>query len=120
MEYEVIEDMNRLRRMKEAAKNAVVRFRRKYIPYLVFYGQELDVGVTWKENKLQPTESLECASKQLKSGRMHEIERMMLEIGVSFDKGLGVRGRDWEWDWSLEGPISVRFRAPCKTKNKRR
>ena len=44
---------------------------------------------------------------------MHEIDRQVLRY---FDLGLikhepGIGGRDWEWDWSLSGPISVTFRG---------
>jgi len=39
--------------------------------------------------------------------KLFEIERKFREIGVHFDTGGGFGGRDWEWDWSLKGPIKL-------------
>ena len=39
--------------------------------------------------------------------KLFEIERKLRELGVNFDTGGGCGGRDWEWDWSLEGPIKL-------------
>lgn len=100
-------------------KTRLVQFRRKYIPFLVWYGEQVDVVVTWHENKLQDGLSIDQALKQLQTGHIAKIEQMIGEIGIGFDKGLGFEGRDWEWDWSLNGPISVKFRRPCKTQEKR-
>jgi len=38
---------------------------------------------------------------------LFEIEQKFLEIGVSFDTGAGFGRRDWEWDFSLKGPIKI-------------
>lgn len=38
---------------------------------------------------------------------LFEIEKKFLEIGISFDTGAGFGGRDWEWDWSLSGPVKL-------------
>ena len=38
---------------------------------------------------------------------LFEIEKKFRKIGVSFDTGAGCGGRDWEWDWSLSGPIKL-------------
>jgi hypothetical protein len=38
---------------------------------------------------------------------LFEIEKKFHEIGISFDTGGGCGGRDWEWDWSLKGPVKV-------------
>jgi hypothetical protein len=100
------------------AKDFAVRFRRRFIPYLVFHGQEVDVCVTWQENRLTAHDP-EQALKQLNGGHLYKIQTMMNEIGVTFDTGLGCSGRDWEWDWSLKGPVNVKFRKVCKTKEKR-
>ena len=39
-------------------------------------------------------------------------QRQLGEAGVSFDTGYGMqsRTRDWEFDWSLGGPVLVEFR----------
>jgi hypothetical protein len=39
--------------------------------------------------------------------KLFQIEKLFLELGISFDTGLGFKKRDWEWDWSLQGPIKV-------------
>ena len=39
--------------------------------------------------------------------KLHQIEELLSEIGVSFDTGAGFGNRDWEWDWSLKGPVKV-------------
>lgn len=112
-------EMTTFERIVDSVVRNTIQFRRRYIPYMIFYGQEVDTRVTWKENKLRPNSSFQDAQRLLNSGRLHEIERMIGEIGISFDKGLGFEGRDWEWDWSLNGPISVVFRGKCKTTEKR-
>lgn len=96
-------------------KNWFIRQRRK-LPYLVWYNDELDVTVTFREARLQefrfdPKNGFPAgALDYLNKGRMAEIERALGDIGIGFDKGGGFDGRDWEWDWSLSGPISVKFR----------
>jgi hypothetical protein len=92
-----------------------VRQRRR-LPYLVWYGDELDVVVTFSEDKLRPVEirpgdDPRDAFHQLFGGAFFEIEQTLDNMGIRFDKGVGLDGRDWEWDWSLKGPISVRFKA---------
>lgn len=111
--------MTKSQALKESFKNKLIRFRRKYIPYLVFYDQEIDVLVTWKENKLSQNADVNAALKQLNQGHLAQIENMMSEIGITFDKGIGFEGRDWEWDFSLTGPVNVKFRKPCVTEEKR-
>ena len=39
--------------------------------------------------------------------KLHQIEKLLLEIGVHFDRSVGPEGRDWEFDWSLKGPVKV-------------
>jgi len=34
---------------------------------------------------------------------LFEIERLLCELGIVFDTGCGGYGRDWYFDWSLEG-----------------
>lgn len=106
-------------------QSALIRWRRRHIPYLVWWGDELDVKVTLKENKLPHIEASdigaamqECTSA-LNRGSFYEVEKLMHEVGISFDKGLGFDGREWEWDWSLSGPISVSFRGRSASPEKR-
>lgn len=85
-------------------------------PRLVWPGDEIDVGVTFTDETLDPSDP----HRSLFSGRMAEVEAALLEAGIKFDRGIGLGGRDWEWDWSLSGPISVRFRCLAKKPENRR
>jgi hypothetical protein len=42
--------------------------------------------------------------------RLFKIEELFAEMGITFDTGGGCGGRDWEWDWSLKGPIKLEIR----------
>ena len=46
--------------------------------------------------------------------KLFEVENLLRELGVSSDTGAafdddGTRKRDWQWDWSLRGPVKVTF-----------
>jgi len=38
-----------------------------------------------------------------------EMEKILHEVGISFDTGTGFGCRDWQWDWSLKGPVQVSY-----------
>lgn len=86
------------------------------VPTLVWDGDEIDVRVTFREARLpdfkitEDGHGFEAALQYLNKGQLAQVERLLGEIGIDFDKGGGPGGRDWEWDYSLAGPISVRFR----------
>ena len=103
---ETCREMTRFEQMVYALKSRVKRLRRK-LPYLVWYNDELDVTVTLSQDKLDP----EAPMEKLFSGAFYECEKVFRDMGIGFDTGMGADGRDWEWDWSLKGPISVRFRS---------
>lgn len=42
--------------------------------------------------------------------KLFQAELLLREIGITFDSGVGCDGRDWEWDWSLKGPVKVFFK----------
>jgi hypothetical protein len=47
--------------------------------------------------------------------KLFQIEALLLEMGIEFDMGgaysdTGAYRRDWEWDWSLRGPVKVTAR----------
>ena len=86
----------------------LIRQRRR-LPYLVWWNDELDVTVTLSQDKLDRENPL-CS---FQGGAFAEMQRDFSALGISFDSGQGPEGRDWEWDWSLKGPISVRFRGRC-------
>lgn len=110
-------EMTRLESVLYNLKSWLIWQRRK-LPYLVWWNDELDVTVTLSQDKLT-AQSLEGAFSQFKSGAFVEVEKIFGEMGIGFDKGLGCEGRDWEWDWSLQGPISVRFRGRCARPERR-
>ncbi len=48
--------------------------------------------------------------------QVRKAEDALAELGVHFDRGTGCGERHWEWDFSLEGPIQVRFKRWGKMK----
>lgn len=96
----------------------LIRWRRRFIPYLVWWNDELDIVITLSENKLQ-AQSIPDAKKEFLRGSFYEAEGHLNECGITFDTGMGPDGRDWEWDWSLHGPISVKFRGRASEPNTR-
>jgi hypothetical protein len=88
----------------------------KRIPSLVWHGQQVDVHVTFAEHKLDQADPM----ASLFSGRLAEIEHALFDAGIDFDRGVGMGGRNWEWDWSLRGPISVTFVGRAKNPERRK
>lgn len=93
------------------------------LPTLVWYGQDVDVTVTFSDLRLAP----DCQGKTNPDGSVSwdiryegdmetlwKAEDALKQIGLSFDKGTGHTGRDWEWDWSLRGPVKLAFRKKHK------
>ena len=116
--------MTRWERVRSRIKYWLIRQRRR-LPYLVWWNDELDVTVTLSQDKLPsieigPADDPTDALRPLFSGAFADIERTFREMGITFDKGMGFAGRDWEWDWSLKGPISIRFRGRCRRPEQRR
>ena len=79
----------------------------RYIPSIVFRGDEVEVGIHFKQAEID----LDDLSK---------IEELLLKNNIHFDKGAGFGERDWEWDYSLQGPVSVRFKRVKSRRNIRR
>jgi hypothetical protein len=47
--------------------------------------------------------------------KLFQVKKLLHEIGIEFDVGgaysdTGYK-RDWEWDWSLRGPVQVTARG---------
>src|SRR5262249_16527973 len=84
----------------------------------VWLDDEIDVRITLMQDKLPQMkfkpEDEAAALKSLFSGAFAEMEQTFGELGIKFDSGVSREGREWEWDWSLSGPISVRFRGRAK------
>lgn len=88
---------------------------RCWIPRLVWIGDEIDVRVTLSEDKLKQENPLE----NFQSGSFRQIENQLRLLGIEFDTGQGCAGRDWEWDWSLKGPIHISFVGRAKKPERR-
>lgn len=88
-------------------------FRRRYIPYLVWWNDELDINILFAEDRLR-AQTLKEAHQDLFRGTFDIARKHLNEVGITFDHGLGLDGREWEWDWSLQGPVRVRFRGRAK------
>ena len=43
--------------------------------------------------------------------KLHQAQSLLNEIGVVFDTGGTSEFRDWEFDWSLKGPVKVFLHA---------
>lgn len=84
------------------------------LPRLIWLDDEVNVVVTFTSDRLLPGDTVDEAFRSLFTGRLAQVEHALSDMGVGFDKGMGMDGRDWEWDWSLRGPISVRFRGRTK------
>ena len=97
------------------ARSWWIRSVSRRIPRLVWYGDEIDVRVTFSEDPLCQDNSM----KGLFTGGLYEIQKQLRHMGIEFDSGQGCGGRDWEWDWSLRGPISVTFRSRAKRPERR-
>ena len=94
---------------------------RRWLPRLVWVGDEIDVTITWIEDALPPEGLTEADDPfaYLYRGGIYEIETSLHNMGVEFDKGIGCGGRDWEFDWSLKGPVHVAFRGRAKHPERR-
>lgn len=71
------------------------------IPHLVWYGDELDALITFKDPDPQA---------------MHKADEAMRDLGLEFDAGwwMDPPAREWEWDYCLRGPVSVKFKGRAK------
>ena len=101
--------IGRLGQSRNRALDTLLYWWRKYIPHLVWEGQEVDVLVSFKSGALYNTED------KWPWG----VEDGMEQLGIKFDMGSGLDGRKWYWDWSLRGPISVSFRRVTEEPEKR-
>lgn len=110
--------------------------QRRKLPYLVWYGDELDVTISFTDESLELVSNKEAeaeltddkkkkkklrseAQAQLNVSYVSEAESMLRRAGIKFDTGTGFGGRDWEFDWSLSGPVHVSFRGKAKAPSAR-
>lgn len=90
------------------------------LPRLIWVGDEVDVCITFLEDPLQHNVSPDSALAGLDSGGLAEIESQLRHMGITFDRSQGFGGRDWEWDWSLKGPVRVKFRSKAREPQERK
>ena len=69
----------------------------RYIPSIVWRRQRIEVGIHFDLSKVDRDD-------------LFEIEKLLHKNGIHFDTGAGCGKRAWEWDFSLRGPIDVRFK----------
>ncbi len=115
---------------REATRWEALRFRLggwwywtigRRIPRLVWIGQEVDVTITFTQDPLIPIEfDPEKPFGSLFDGELADMRQRLARMGITFDTGQGPGGRDWEWDWSLKGPVNVRFRGAAKHAERRK
>lgn len=72
--------------------------------------REVEVTLRWDVTKLSD------AQRKL----LHTIGRALGWLGVRFDSGGSVDVFDWEWDWSLRGPVKVLFRRYVRDDDRNR
>ena len=63
-------------------------------------GEEVEVTIKFDRTKLTP----EQEEKVFQAGKL------LGEVGIGYDSGGSAEEIDWEWDWSLSGPVKVEFR----------
>lgn len=63
-------------------------------------GREVAVGIHFDLTMFKP-EDLD---------KLFAAESLLRQIGVTFDTGSNGKTRDWEWDWSLNGPVKVSYK----------
>lgn len=62
--------------------------------------KEAEVLIKFDITKLNPSQL----------DRLFLIEDLLRKLDISFDTGYGDGKRDWEWDFSLKGPVKVYFK----------
>jgi hypothetical protein len=60
------------------------------------------------EKKYSVTVQFDLSKVELND--IFDIERRLAKLGIHFDTGAGGGYRDWELDWSIIGPMSVKVR----------
>lgn len=69
------------------------------------YGKRVEVGIHFNTTAMTQ-EQKECL--------MHARE-FLNKAGITFDTGRDSQEMDWEWDWSLHGPVRITFRRFIET-----
>jgi hypothetical protein len=105
-----IGEMTKRKLFWDRLKREVWHFRlKRWLPRLVWIDDEIDVRVTFKD----------IGALGGNPSRVWDASKLLYDMGIQFDAGSGHHGRDWEWDYSLSGPISVVFKGRAKHPEKR-
>lgn len=89
-------------------------------PRIVWPGQEVDCTLTILTVTLGHHPEVAPEWQRFYLGELRKAEDAFRELGIGFDTGTGLEGRDWELDWSLTGPVSLRFRDLARKPERRR
>jgi hypothetical protein len=131
-----------LRQLRARIGSLLARVRRR-LPYLVWFNDEVDVRVAFPMEAVEKVDIVETVRAPLRSedgsddsdeavqllmdvfnsvdrGAFGEIHQTFAEMGITFMRTFGSHGRTWQWDETLEGPISVRFRGRASKPKLRR
>ena len=94
------------------AKRTLKRVNRLF-PRLVWYGQEVDVILTFVEHDPLSDFIDQVPNQVSNNDNLYEVEKLLQDMNIRFDVGYGsrgaLRGRDWFLDYSLRGPLRVKF-----------
>lgn len=115
-------EFTRWQKLIERVKRQWWALKRK-LPMLVWHDDEVDVKITFTNLRLAPeSKGVEQPDGSIRwdlryEGDMETLwnaEDALRQLGLTFDAGTGMAGRDWEFDYSLRGPVKVRFRRRHK------
>jgi hypothetical protein len=130
------------RQLRARIRSLFARVRRR-LPYLVWFDDEVDVRVAFPMEAVEKVDIVEEVTVPMQSedgsdvsdeavellmdafasverGTFGEIHEMFAAMGITFMRTFGSHGRTWDWDKTLEGPISVRFRGRASKPELRR
>lgn len=71
-----------------------------------FKTKKKEVEYRWNRNDLKdgyPSLHITVPVPEEKLELIFKIEKLLSELGLTFDSGYGEGCRDWEFDWSLHG-----------------
>lgn len=92
---------------------------RRCVPQLVWYGQEVDVRLVFTSYKHDTRRDGPGYRKLHKGDTITNAIELMRHNGIDFGVGTGKHGHDWFFDYSLKGPLRVKFIGPAKLPVKR-
>lgn len=104
-----------IERIRSRLRGCLTRLRRR-LPHVIWAGQEVDVHVTL----MGAGPDFEARAEGDGSRAIRQAQTALHEAGIQFDSGGGLGVRDWQWDYSLNGPISVTLVGKARRPDRRR